>query len=59
MDRIYELLLSVGYPRAGIDWLKRHRLLTIAVLAALAWLPVIVAIWLLLQWIGSSGVGQG
>jgi hypothetical protein len=52
MDRVYNVLLSLGYPREGIDWLRRHRLLTITVLAALAWLPVIALVWFVLRLIG-------
>jgi hypothetical protein len=52
MDRVYNVLLSLGYPRAGIDWLRRHRLLTILVLAALSWLPVIALVWFVLRLIG-------
>lgn len=48
MDRVYEILLSLGYPREGIDWLRRHRLGIILVLALLAWLPVIGVVWLFL-----------
>jgi hypothetical protein len=59
MDRVYNVLLSLGYPREGIDWLRRHRLATILVLAAIAWAPVIAVFWLLLQLIGGSDIGQG
>lgn len=37
MDRFYQLLLDAGYPREGVDWLKRHRLITIVILALAAW----------------------
>ena len=47
MDLVYAWLGALGYPRRGIDLLRRHRLLTIMVLAAMAWIPVIVFAWVL------------
>jgi ABC-type transport system involved in multi-copper enzyme maturation permease subunit len=37
LDRIFEVLLSFGYPPKGVDWLRRHRTYTIMVLALLSW----------------------
>ncbi|WDQ98332.1 hypothetical protein PSC71_14010 [Devosia sp. J2-20] len=46
MERAFGWLLAIGYPRQGVDWLRRHRLWVILVLAVLAWLPVIGLVWL-------------
>jgi hypothetical protein len=37
LDRVFEILLSFGYPPKGVDWLRRHRTYTIMVLALLSW----------------------
>jgi hypothetical protein len=31
-----------GYPRVGIDWFRRRKLLTIAILAALSWFALML-----------------
>ena len=46
MERIYELLLSVGYPVAGVDWMRQHRTATIMLLAIAAWALFIAVGWL-------------
>lgn len=50
MERVYGTLLSLGYPAAGVDWLRRYRLHFIVLLAVLAWLPII-GLASLLMWI--------
>lgn len=45
LDQLYERLLTFGYPRAGIDWLKRHRLSVILVLALACWVLLLGLIW--------------
>ncbi|WP_332687214.1 hypothetical protein [Devosia sp.] len=45
LDQLYERLLTFGYPRAGIDWLKRHRLPVILVLAFVCWALLLALIW--------------
>jgi hypothetical protein len=45
LDLLYERLLTFGYPRAGIEWLKRHRLSVILVLAFASWLLLLALIW--------------
>lgn len=37
LNLLYERLLTFGYPKAGIDWLKRHRLSVILFLAFACW----------------------
>ena len=49
LERVYRILLAVGYPDAGIDWLRRHRLATIVLLAGLSWIVLLVGGWLLLS----------
>ncbi|MGV8830522.1 MAG: hypothetical protein ACOH2N_00985 [Devosia sp.] len=46
MERAFKWLLAAGYPRPAIDWLRRHRLAIIIVLGILAWVPVILLVWL-------------
>lgn len=53
MERVYDALLSLGYPAAGVDWLRRLRLHVIVLLAILAWLPIIVVVRLLMWFIGA------
>lgn len=47
MDLVYRMLAAAGYPQEGIDWLKRHRLAVIVVLALAAWALVFGIGWLL------------
>ena len=47
MERIYQMLLAVGYPDRGIDWLRRHRLAAIVAMALAAWALFIGAGWLI------------
>ena len=47
MERVYQLLLAAGYPVQGIDWLRRHRLATIVVMAIAAWALFIGLGWLI------------
>jgi hypothetical protein len=46
IDRVYQLLLDVGYPERGVDWLRQHRPALIALLAIGAWALFIGAGWL-------------
>lgn len=45
MDRIYRMMLAMGYPREAVDWLQRFRLHVIICLAIGAWGLVIGLIW--------------
>lgn len=50
MERIFKNLQAWGFPQAGIDWLRRRRLLVIILLAAISWVAfagLAVAIYLL------------
>ena len=53
MERVYDALLSLGYPAAGVNWLRRYRLHIIVLLAIVAWLPIIGAAWLLMRLLGA------
>lgn len=52
MERLYRTLLWLGYPEAGVKWLRRHRLYVIVLLAILAWVPVVAIVWLLMWMFG-------
>lgn len=52
MNRVYDLLVSLGYPKGKVDLLHRHRALLIIVLALLAWVPVIAVGWLIFRSLG-------
>ena len=47
MDRLYELLAAAGYPQEAIDWLRRHRLSAILMLAVVAWMPFVLLGWVI------------
>jgi uncharacterized membrane protein YdbT with pleckstrin-like domain len=47
MERVYQLLLSAGYPVEAVDWLRRHRTATIAVMAVAAWALFVGLGWLI------------
>ena len=47
VERIYQMLLAVGYPDRGIDWLRQHRLATIVAMAIAAWALFIGVGWLI------------
>lgn len=49
MDRVVTFLLHLGVSRAVVNWLLRRRLLGILMLGLLAWVPVIVLVWLFLR----------
>jgi hypothetical protein len=53
MERVYDALLSLGYPAAGVDWLRRLRLHIIVLLAILAWLPIIAVVRVLMWFFGA------
>ncbi|MCS6759481.1 MAG: hypothetical protein MO852_11270 [Candidatus Devosia euplotis] len=48
MEQVYGWLAVMGYSPQGLDWVRRHRLATILLLAALAWLPFLLLGWLVL-----------
>jgi hypothetical protein len=50
LERIYLLLLNAGYPKEGIDWLRRRRMAVIIGLAIGAWIIFIGLGWLI--WTG-------
>jgi len=52
MDRILSFLLTLGVPRHLIDGLRSRRLLVIILFGALAWVPVILLVWLFLRLLG-------
>jgi hypothetical protein len=35
--QLYERLRTLGYPKAGIDWMQRHRLSVVVALAVACW----------------------
>lgn len=45
VERIYKILLSYGYPPKAVDWLRRHRLMIIILLALLCWAITFVVGW--------------
>ena len=47
MERVYQLLLAVGYPSRGVDWLRQHRLAVIVVMALAAWALFFGTGWLI------------
>ena len=52
MDRILSFLLTLGVPRHLVEGLHSRRLLAIILLGALAWVPVILLVWLFLRLLG-------
>lgn len=46
MERVYQVLLAVGYPEEAVDWLRQHRMLTIIIMAIAAWGLFIGVGWL-------------
>jgi hypothetical protein len=46
VERVYQMLLAVGYPPEGIDWIRKHRLPVIAAMAVAAWAFFIALGWL-------------
>jgi hypothetical protein len=47
MERVYRILLAVGYPLEGVDWMRRHRLAVIVAMAIAAWALFISIGWLI------------
>jgi hypothetical protein len=47
VERLYEILLSHGYPPEVVDWLRRFRTQTIIALALLSWAIFIGVGWML------------
>jgi hypothetical protein len=47
MERVYRMLLAVGYPREGVDWIRKHRLAVIIAMAIAAWALFISVGWLI------------
>ncbi len=52
MDRVLSFLLNIGMPRRLVDGLRRRPLLAIVLIGALAWVPVILLVWLFLRLLG-------
>lgn len=46
VERVYQMLLTAGYPTEGVNWLRRHRLAALIVMAVAAWALFIGAGWL-------------
>jgi hypothetical protein len=50
MEGVFRLLLRLGYPTKGVDYLRRFRAPTVVSLAILAWLATVLfilgTIWL-------------
>ena len=46
MERVYRMLLAMGYPQEGIVWMRKHRAAAIIVMAITAWAFFIVLGWL-------------
>jgi hypothetical protein len=44
LEKIYRHLEAWGYPQQGIDWLRRHRLPVIVILAALSWITFVAVL---------------
>jgi len=59
MDRIFDMLLAAGYPRVGVDWLRRRRLLVIIVLAGVSWALFIGLGWLAVGLFWRLFAGEG
>lgn len=57
LDQLYETLLTFGYPPAGIDWLKQHRLSVIIALAVLCWIVLLAAV-VGAAWFFSAALGS-
>ena len=47
MERVYLILLAARYPPKGIDWLRRHRLAIIVLMALGAWGVFLAVGWLI------------
>ena len=52
MDRVLSFLLTIGMPRRLIDGLRRRPFVVIVLLGVLAWVPVILLVWLFLRLLG-------
>ena len=46
MERVYRMLLAMGYPQESIDWVRQHRLSVIVLMAIAAWAFFIALGWL-------------
>jgi hypothetical protein len=60
IDNLYRLIETWGYPRAGTDWLRRHRVWFIVILACLAWAAFVLVGWAaiaVLTWFFDSVIG--
>ena len=49
MQRAFGWLIAMGYPRQGVDWVRRRRLPVIVALACLSWLLLIGLGWAVVQ----------
>ena len=51
MERVFNWLLAAGYPKNGVDWLRRLRLPVLIVLVALSWLLFVGLGWVIVVFI--------
>ena len=51
MERVFTWLLAVGYPKSGVDWLRRLRLPVLIVLIVLSWLLFVGLGWVIVDFI--------
>ena len=51
MERVFTWLLAVGYPKNGVDWLRRLRLPVLIVLVVLSWLLFVGLGWMIVDFI--------
>ncbi|GEM_PF-1927013 len=52
MDRVLSFLLTIGMPSRLVDGLRRRPFLVILLLGILAWVPVLLLVWLFLRLLG-------
>lgn len=46
MDQILGWLLAAGYPKSGVDWIRKRRMPIIVLLGILSWCLLLALIWL-------------
>ena len=52
VERVFQLMEAWGYPKAATDWLRRRRLIIIAMMAILSWCVFLALGWAILFLIG-------
>lgn len=52
MDRVLSFLLTIGMPSRLVDGLRQRPFLVILLLGILAWVPVLLLVWLFLRLLG-------